>query len=184
MALEASMRWELLAEWILVYDTAKQHDLESFFADKPKIKEIYFQGPGVSGNAQRNRGLQQVNDGLVYFLDDDNIVHPHFWELATNSWLGHVVTFDQLRDPSLLDMVIPTREVFKGDQVVLGHIDTAMFVIDRALIGEHRFEPELFEADGIFITEIVHDHAELHIYISEVAAFYNFNVQRFPGFAM
>ncbi len=137
MALEASMQWELLAEWILVYDTAKQHDLESFFADKPKIKEIYFQGPGVSGNAQRNRGLQQVNDGLVYFLDDDNIVHPHFWELATNSWLGHVVTCDQLRDPSLLDMVVPTREVFKGDQVVLGHIDTAMFVIDRALIGEH-----------------------------------------------
>lgn len=173
MKLDACMRWNLVMQWILVYDTSKLTDLEPYFVDRPKVSEIYFQGGGISGNSQRNRGLQNVLHGLVYFLDDDNVVHPNFWHIVTDRLLGHIVTFDQLRNPSLLDLVTPGREVFKGDQVVLGHIDTAMFVIDREIIGAHRFREDVTWADFLFISRILQDNSDKHIYIPETAAYYN-----------
>ncbi len=50
---------------------------------------------GVVGNTQRNYGLSFVeDDNYIYFLDDDNIIHPNFWkiaeELETDTILGDI----------------------------------------------------------------------------------------------
>ena len=50
---------------------------------KVKIKEYIFKGQGVSGNAQRNYALTKITnqDTLLYYLDDDNIIHPNMYRL-------------------------------------------------------------------------------------------------------
>ena len=107
----------------------------SFFFRQPKIKEILFQAEGisgVSGNSQRNRVLKEVKQELVFFLDDDNAMHPHFWDILPNMTLGHIITFYQARTSH-------DEGNLKGDTVAVDYVDTAMYVIDRALIGSSRF---------------------------------------------
>lgn len=171
--LAASIKWDCTQQWTIVYDTGQQHNLEAAFPHHPKIKEIFYQADGIKGNSQRNRALEEIRQGLVYFLDDDNVVHPHFWEILHNITLGHITTFDQARTAH-------DGGVLKGKNVVVNGIDTAMFVIDRALIGHSRFMPFEYSADGIFVQEVLQNHPSRHVYIPEVAAFYNYRTQFFP----
>ena len=170
--LATSINWGCVYRWTVVYDTSQQHNLEVGFADMPKIKEIFFQAEGVKGNSQRNRALDDIKHGLVYFLDDDNVIHPNFWKILPNIMLGHITTFDQARTAH-------DGGILKGDKVVVNAIDTAMFVIDRALIGTTRFLPSEYNADGIFAQEVLNQHPDSHVYIPEIAAFYNYKAQFF-----
>ena len=169
MRLAVSIRWDCVNNWILVYDTSRQHDLQPMFSDSPQVTEIYFQAEAgaVLGNMQRNRVLQNVMQGLVYFLDDDNIMHPSFWDILPNVSLGHITTFDQLR----LEFDPPER--WPGDRLAINAIDTGMFVIDRSLIGQTQWNPNAGNADGMFIEAVSHLHPNKHIYISEVAAYHH-----------
>ena len=168
--LEETLRWETCLQWIIVYDTKNQDNLSPNFANNKQVKEIYFHAEGISGNSQRNRGIEEITQGLVYFLDDDNVMHPHFWDIFPNMSLGHITTFDQARS---------TIEVLAGNDVSVMHIDTAMFVVDRALIGNSRFKVEEYVADGLFAQEIFEKHPGRHVYIPEVAAYYNYVKESF-----
>ena len=99
MQVASSILLGCIMRWVLVYDTTRPHELEPhFLAHQHKVHEIFVHETGISGNALRNRGLDEVTYGLVYFLDDDNIIHPHFWDILPNISLGHVTTFDQQRE--------------------------------------------------------------------------------------
>lgn len=170
LRIAVSIHWDCVTKWILVYDTRRQHDLEPLFPESPKVTEIYFQAEEEEagfGNMQRNKGIEKVMQGLVYFLDDDNIMHPRFWEILPNITLGHITTFDEIRMEDN-----PPRK-FEGMTVGVGFIDTAMYVIDRALIGETRWHMNAFDADGQFVTAIYNNHNSKHIYIPEEAAYHH-----------
>ncbi len=54
---------------------------------------------GVVGNTQRNYALSLVeDDNYIYFLDDDNIIHPNFWEIVEELETDTIHTFNQYRD--------------------------------------------------------------------------------------
>ena len=156
-----SIRWDCVTQWILVYDTERQHDLEPLFSESPKVTEIFFhaeEGAGF-GNMQRNRGIDKVMQGLVYFLDDDNIMHAHFWDILPNITLGHITTFDEVR------MEDNPPRILTGQSIAVGSIDTAMYVIDRALFGETRWNQSGVAADGMFVEQIFGNHSDKHVYI-------------------
>ena len=164
-----SIRWDCVTQWILVYDTERQHDLEPLFSESPKVTEIFFhaeEGAGF-GNMQRNRGIDKVMQGLVYFLDDDNIMHAHFWDILPNITLGHITTFDEVR------MEDNPPRILTGQSIAVGSIDTAMYVIDRALLGETRWNQSGVAADGMFVEQIFGNHSDKHVYIPGVAAYHN-----------
>jgi len=169
LRLASSIRWDCVTNWILVYDTSRQHDLQPMFSDSPQVTEIYFQAQegAVLGNMQRNRGLKNVLQGLVYFLDDDNIMHPNFWNILPNITLGHITTFDQLR----LEVDPPLR--LAGDRLAVNAIDTGMFVVDRVMVGQTQWDPSAGNADGIFVEAVSSQHPNKHVYISEVAAYHH-----------
>ena len=169
MRLAISIRWDCVTNWILVYDTSRQHDLQPLFSDSPQVTEIFFQAEEGAklGNMQRNRALQHVMHGLVYFLDDDNVMHPNFWDILPDMSSGHIISFDQLR----LEVEPPQR--LSGDRLVVDAIDTGMFVMDRALIGQTQWDPSAGNADGMFAEAVSNQHPAKHIYIPEVAAYHH-----------
>ncbi len=169
-SLFASIKLDLVHEWIIVFDTKKINpkdvDPTSFIFEDKKIRLLDYSGlKGGHGNPQRNFGLKAVSDGLVYFLDDDNIIHPNFWKLLNEMKSDNFYTFDQQRDKNT---------ILKGDKIQVKYIDTAMFVIPRELIGESKWELDHYDADGRFLSEIHNKNADKHIYINKIGCYYNY----------
>lgn len=170
-AMRNSINMGLIDRWIIVHDTTKTGGVCTPLFDHPQIVEMgQVSSPGsCSGNSQRNRALKLVRSGLVYFLDDDNIVHPNFWFLLPKMELGHFYTFDQQRWD---EFVSTPGGIFKGDTPRLQRIDTAQYVVDAKMA---RFwKEDDYKADGLFIEDIYLRFGQEHVYFPEVAAYYNF----------
>ena len=167
--LAVSIRFDCIISWILVYDTSVQNDLEPQFGDHPQVVELYYHSTEEAkfGGTQRNKGMEKVTQGLLHFLDDDNIMHEHFWDILPNLLLGRFTTFDQLR------MEDSPPRVLGGGVVQVGAIDTGMFVIDRTLIADTKWNATAYNCDGLFIEEIAAKHPDKHTYIPEIAAYHH-----------
>jgi hypothetical protein len=99
------------------------------------------------GNPLRNEFLELYADSFtkedwVYYLDDDNILHPKFIE-EWNNLNGldcSIVTWGQI------GRLRPT------DQPQVGNIDTACYMFKPYDLPNLRFE-NVYEADGIFAAQ-------------------------------
>jgi hypothetical protein len=99
------------------------------------------------GNPLRNEFLDLYTESFtkedwVYYLDDDNILHPKFLEEWSNlhSLDCSIVTWGQI------GRLRPT------DQPQVGNIDTACYMFKPYDLPNLRFEMA-YEADGIFASE-------------------------------
>lgn len=148
-----SIQFDKIEKWYIVYDNAK-FEFSRRYTD-PKIVEIEcHDSNGIAGHQFRNKALdviaQQRESGFVYFVDDDNIVHPNFWNIKFDPEEALVYTF-----PQQLSVDGDIIKVRKGDLPLPGHIDMAQYVVHTDLIGNKRFVPDTYEADGIFVFEII-----------------------------
>jgi glycosyltransferase involved in cell wall biosynthesis len=160
-----SIHFDKIHRWIIVYDTSKDRTYEKRYEGHPQILELEHNG-GISGNPQRNYAIDHVEDGYVYFLDDDNIVHPNLWSVVNMLDGEHFYTFDQLRDNKHI--------VLYGNRIAVGHIDTAMYIVHRKHIGNIRWINSKYDADGHFICDIYREHSGSHKYIRELGCYYNY----------
>ena len=161
--LSNSIQFEKIDRWIIVYDTSKNRVYDKLF-NNPQIVEVFCDAAGSAGHAQRNFGVKMVSDGHIYFLDDDNIMHPEFWNLQFQPGLFY--TFDQMRSKA--------GDTLRGNRVRLGAIDTAMFVVPKRMFVDwhiHRYD-----ADGLFISRIYCMHRPMHRYVKKTACYYNWLV--------
>lgn len=158
-----SIDFSKIQQWIVCYD-AKRVGYGPRFTGKPKILELWHTSPGVRGNPQRNFALTKVRDGFVYFLDDDTILPPEFWELADKFQPGFWYSFDQQRGDTIL----------RGDKVEKHKIDTGMVCMERSLIGRNvwKADPDRYD-DFVFIDGVTRSAKEKHIYIPSVGSIYN-----------
>jgi hypothetical protein len=166
--------------WIIVYFSKPSHHA---FPGANNIYEVwlgtegsYPDEPSTTGNVLRNFGISLVkgDSAYIYFLDDDNIMHPRFWELVypiLDEGKNDFVTFDQRRT---------TKEVLLGPRAEVWKIDTGMFVTRQSLINESRWRIARYDADGYFATEI-QAKALHHLYINQTCAYYNFLKQDLLG---
>ena len=76
-----SIDFNHVEKWIIVYDTSRERSYTWQFVNNPQIIETDCNVEGTAGHPQRNYGLNYVTSGSVYFLDDDNIIHPDFWKV-------------------------------------------------------------------------------------------------------
>jgi len=164
-ALYNSIRFDKIHKWIILYDTSKNRKYDKMYHDNPKILEVEV-NEGISGNPQRNYGITLVDDGFIYFLDDDNIMHPHFWAIVDILDNNKFYTFDQLRTKKI--------DILHGNNINVAHIDTAMFLVHRKQIGNIRWIENLYEADGHFITELNNNNRGSHVYINAICCYYNY----------
>jgi len=160
----ASMNFDYVEKWIIVYDTTNDRAYTKQFPGHDCVMEEECYEDGVTGNAQRNYGLSLVKEGFVYFLDDDNIVHPDLWNILPTLSEEYFYTWDQDR----------YEERFEGHAVELGKIDTAMFLVPKKICKNLKWLTfDRWFADGFFIKAIYDHNPTKHIYIPKCLCYYN-----------
>jgi hypothetical protein len=149
---------------MIVYDGSKIETCPDLFSDDTQVKECVFKGEGKSGNPQRNFALDCLSmenyKGMLYYLDDDNEMHPDFYKMLTFIHTDKLYSFDQ-------------QDRIKGDTIAPGRIDTAMVLVDFSLVKEERWIPDLYEADGFYITNCFYKEQNHYIYINNDLCYYN-----------
>jgi len=159
------MKWE----WIVVEDGNSLLDNDECLYTK--YISYSSADKGLSGNPQRNIALDHVGcDSYVYFLDDDNIIHPNLFRRATkileNS--NKALIFSQAFENGFI------RLVPRPDMIVPCHIDTAQFLVPRDLIGDLKWEDWNYCADGVFFSTLYNQHKERFIITKETLCYYNY----------
>jgi len=164
LEIKKSINFDYVDEWIIVYDGSKIGDHPHLFRalENDKIKEYVHKGDGISGNPQRNFALTQITNPntLLYYLDDDNIIHPDLYTLLNIIDNNKIYTFNQ-------------QNRIKGNNVAVCHIDTAMVLIPYPLCKNERWILDKYEADGFYITSCYNKNKHTHIYIDNDLCYYN-----------
>ena len=116
-----------------------------------------------SGNGQRNFALSKITNEntLLYYLDDDNIVHPNLYNLLNNINNNTIYSFNQYNR-------------IKGGNPNIGYIDTAMVLIPFNLCKNIIWKLDIYEADGHYIKDCIDSNRDKHVYIDEDLCYYNF----------
>jgi hypothetical protein len=164
-ALYDSIQFDKITKWIIVYDTSNDRKYDKLYENHPKIIELECSG-GISGNPQRNYALNIVEDGYVYFLDDDNIIHHNFWSIVDGLDGERFYTFDQLRKKN--------GEMIHGNNIAFEKIDTAMYIVHRKHIGTIRWRLDIYQADFYFIHDINVNNKGAHMYLNTIGCYYNY----------
>ena len=136
-----------------------------------KIKEYVHSGDGGSGNSQRNFALDHVQnpDTYIYFLDDDNLIHPDLYSIIDTLEDNRIYTFNQDRP----EKEFPFTNNLKGNTIELRKIDSAMFLIDYKLCKNIRWYVYKYFSDGIFIVNVYSENKDKWIYIDQTLSYYN-----------
>jgi len=177
-----SIQFNKIDKWIIVYDTSKNREYKKIYENNPKILEVYCNDSGISGNPQRNCGINLVDDGFIYFLDDDNIIHPEFWNISDTFDSNYFYTFDQIRNDNIKYIIQPSfwktidskNFILFGNTIKLQHIDTAMYIVHKKMIKNILWNPHRYDSDGLFICDVFKQNANSHKYINKVCSYYNF----------
>lgn len=164
ITLKNSINFDYVDEWIIVYDGSKISENPNIFSNEnnDKIKEYVFTGEGISGNQQRNYALSTIKntDTFIYYLDDDNIIHPSLYKLMNIVDKNKMYSFNQ-------------EDGIKGNTVVRNHIDTAMILIHYNLCNNIIWNIREYGADGYYIEECYNKNKNKYIYVNNDLCYYN-----------
>jgi glycosyltransferase involved in cell wall biosynthesis len=146
------------------------------FLDSIKAEIRYGSGESNScGMNLINDVLEEISDGWVYILDDDNLIHPNFYisinEIILNNLDKTGIIFNQKVggiDFSGLDI----REA-RSENVKVGSIDSAQYFLHRDLISESRYILGDYKSDGYFIVDLYENNKDKFLFIEEELCYYN-----------
>jgi hypothetical protein len=164
--------------WILVVDAPGYVPQEVFrmIRDSSRIKierVMYPDGPVRFGIAQKNMGIDLIEDGFYHCLDDDNIVHPDFFKGITRAIAANpgkkAFAFNQQRWDKHGDLRASPENMRKF------HIDNTMFVVHKDLIGEDRYDlSKAGEEDFYFFRKLYDKDPGTFVFLDETLAYYNY----------
>jgi hypothetical protein len=162
-----SIHFDLIDKWYIIYDTSnKKNKYVHRYLSNPKIVESFCPASGKYGNAQRNVAIHFVKDGFVYYLDDDNIIHPELWNTLPYLDPTKFYSWNQQRNQHGLE--------YKSDKFQVTNIDTAQFIAPRNLLEDIFWETQAYDADTIFFRELYSKYPEKYCYIDKVVCYYNY----------
>jgi hypothetical protein len=158
-----SIRFDMISAWLIIYDT-RHIPFQKNYPDNSKIIEVECKDEGVAGHQIRNFALNIIQNAMIYFLDDDNIMHPFFWNLIPNFQSGNIYTFN---------LLYQNGAILPGDNPIPTKIDTSQYIFDRSLVGDLRFKTDDYRADGIFINTLYEQNRDKSFHFNYIAAYYN-----------
>jgi len=166
--------------WFIYFDTFILKDIDAELLSElqsDKIKLFFKKSiPGDYGHQFINDAINNISNGWVYILDDDNILHEDFFSNLTTKIKENpnkkAFIFDQKvggKDFSGVDIRVANPE-----NVKVGHIDMAQFLLKRDLIGEMRLKLGEYKADGYFIEDVYKSNPEDFFFFNQVICYYNY----------
>ena len=176
LKIKKSIDFDKISMWYIVYDTSHNRTYEKQFVGEPKITELECSDTGRAGHPMRNFAIKQIKEGLIYNLDDDNIMHPGFWELLPKMNTEHFYTFDQVNKSPYV-----RNGVLKGHRLRVSQIDTAQFVVPKTLVESIEFQKDNYSADGEYMVEVNSKNPGRHVYFPMLAAYYNYLTDILPS---
>jgi len=165
--------------WHVLFDTSKVKNINTSIIQNIDDIDIetktYFWDsmPGDMGHQLINRIISIVDDKeWIYVLDDDNEMHPDLFKeilFKVNEADGFIFSqYIGSTDFSGLEI----REALPQN-VKVGHIDMAQFILRKKLINHHRLVPMQYTADGIFIQTLYDENVDSFIFIDKILCTYN-----------
>lgn len=165
--------------WWITFDTTSLKDIDADILTNLQDNNIklFFKKSNPGDYAQsHNQTIDIIDSGWCLFLDDDNILHEDFFDIIIKSINENpdkgVIVFNQFvngKDFSGLDI-----RLAKPENMEVGKIDLAQYIIKRDLIGEERFLENEYKMDGIFISKMYKEHPDQFLFIDKVLSYYNY----------
>jgi hypothetical protein len=162
--------------WYLIVDNLK---VDKFVA--PKDCYYYDSIPGdISGAPQKNKALDLIDSGWVYFLDDDNLMHEQYEECFLEKIkTKRLIYKNGIQQQGLIQGVVFNQLLADGslrlgvDRKNGSAVDCGQFTVEREIIGDQRFNLDFYASDGVFFQEIYNRHKEKIIFVDEPFTYYN-----------
>lgn len=110
-----------------------------------------------------------VQDGWIYVVDDDNLLHPEFPAALKNAIHAH---------PAMRALMVSQEDRYRAtvEGCRAGVIDTAMLCVERTFVGDTRWNNKYGE-DGAFIEELLNKNREAFVFLNEDLCYYNKQTQ-------
>jgi Glycosyl transferase family 2 len=160
--------------WHVVFDANRvPPSVLSWAQGGDRVFSLGVEGSRV-GNAQRNMALDNIEDGWVYFLDDDNLVHPELLPAMREAMEAHPVA-SAFVFPQIGGQNQYTKEA-RREHLRADFIDIAQIFWRRRTIGHARFEPvNAYNADGLFVEQIgrLQSGFEGFVFVNQPLCYYN-----------
>jgi len=128
-----------------------------------KVDSRVYEHDGGWGYPARNMALEWITDGLVAWLDDDNLIREGFWDKLLHRMIDGfkgVIFGQQWENRFMVASVIP------------GQVDICQAVFHRSIIGNDRFVLGKETADGHWINDIFMKHGS-EIMLDDFNVYYN-----------
>lgn len=137
------------------------------------VRALSSEGNGLSGNPQRNLAIDEIGEdaGYVHFLDDDNVLQrhgPHKYHAFLMVRPGCALVVSQMFKDGRIRLAADSRNM----QPTM--IDTAQFFLPFSMIGDLRWEPWNYCADGDFFSAIFKRHEERFYFMPQPMCWYNY----------
>ena len=142
-------------EWIIIYDLDDIDErILAYEKEVPIILLKERRGLG-KGSMQRNAGLDICSGDYIYFLDDDNLVHPMLYDrIRSYGEEDKILIFNQFTTKHQRRM-----KNFNIKDIVPGYIDTAQIIVPkkykhvrwlnkRMILEEHDYLVDLIKEAG------------------------------------
>lgn len=153
--------------WRVVFDGAKVKHMDVPGAVTAVVSHA---GSGW-GNYQKNFALDCTADGWVYFLDDDNIIHPDFFSAM------HRAIYETDASGFAFPQIDGCGEATKRacpEHMRPDYIDLAQVMMSRELIGDQRFILGAYNADGRLIASLYAANPCAWAFLDKPLCFYNY----------
>ena len=167
-------------KWYVYFDTLHLKDIDADLLTElqdPNIKITFKKSiPGDYGHQFINDAIDLIQDGWIYVLDDDSILHEDFISTLTTYISENpdkkAFIFNQKvdgKDFTKLDVRLANPENMKVQL-----IDMAQFLLRRDLISTNRLKMCDYKADGYFIENVYESSKEDFFFINKILCYYNF----------
>lgn len=168
-----TLNFDYIEEWIIIYDETKISTNLNLFSQYEKIKEYLHCSEGISGNPQRNYGLELLknkDNKIIYYLDDDNIINKNLYLLL------NIIDNDYFYTFNMKYLMDNNNAIISGNfnNNVLPNIDTSMFLVPNKLTENVKWELNLYNADQIYLYYINNNNKNKHVYCNNTLSYYNF----------
>jgi len=152
--------------WYIIFDSEEIPKKERAWLEEiPNVFLSSFEG-GRLGYVQRNSVLRDIKKGFCYFLDDDTIVHPNFYERLNE------IHKKLKKGIYIFGQDIGGKYPKRKTMIKPGYIDMGQYVVSCDYFKDLYFL-QATNSDGVIIEHLYNSYPEDVVYIGEILSYYN-----------